>query len=83
MVFLEDLKDKLNADELGGCKIIIFDGGIYVEGHRGVCEFGGERIVFLLKKRRLVIIGCGFKLTCLSYDSASVKGKLNSLSFEK
>lgn len=81
MVFIEDLKDKLFG-ELNGGKVILFDGGVYVEGHKGIAEISEECIIFRLKKKRLILSGEGFRLTCISHDSASVKGSLSALRFE-
>ncbi|MDR1906187.1 MAG: YabP/YqfC family sporulation protein [Clostridiales bacterium] len=82
MVFFDDLKDKLDLTDFGGGKIIIFDGGVYVEGHKGAIELSGETVVFVMKKSRLRLNGIGFRLSCISNDSATVRGKLSSLNFE-
>jgi sporulation protein YqfC len=81
MAFIEDFKDKLDVGTLG-TRIIIFGDGVYVEGHRGICEFRADSVIFSLKKGKLVLSGCGFKITCLSRDCASVKGKVKSVEFE-
>ncbi|MDR2091355.1 MAG: YabP/YqfC family sporulation protein [Clostridiales bacterium] len=81
MVFLEDFKDKLDIGT-SGTRIIISEGGLYVEGHKGIGEFRGDSITFYLKKGELKVSGGGFKITCISHDSACVKGKIKSVEFE-
>ncbi|MDR1940105.1 MAG: hypothetical protein LBQ40_04845 [Clostridiales bacterium] len=82
MVFLDDLKDKLDISGFSDCKIIIFDNGAYVEGHSGVTDFSGGSVVFKLKKKRLRLEGGDFRLSCISKDAASVRGKIEAVFFE-
>ncbi|MDR3263942.1 MAG: YabP/YqfC family sporulation protein [Clostridiales bacterium] len=83
MIFADDLKGKLGTGGLDGGKIIIFGGGVYVEGHKGLTELSEACVVFRFKKKRLRLQGIGFRLTCISNDSASVSGRLTALSFEE
>jgi sporulation protein YqfC len=82
MAFIEDFKDKLDIGSFG-TRIIISEGGAYVEGHKGVGEFREDEVIFLLKKGKLILSGGGFKITCISHDSASVKGKVRNVEFDR
>jgi sporulation protein YqfC len=82
MVFLDDLKDKLDTGGFSDCKIIIFERGAYVEGHGGVVDFSGGAVVFKLKKKRLRIEGRDFRLSCIARDAASVRGRVDAVFFD-
>ncbi|MDR3292844.1 MAG: YabP/YqfC family sporulation protein [Clostridiales bacterium] len=83
MVFLDDLKGKIGADGIGGGRVIVFGGGVYVEGHKGVAEFSESEITFFLPRGgRLNLSGKDFRLSFLSNDGACVTGKVENLSFK-
>ncbi len=54
-------------------------GRVLIEGHRGVTEYGPERIQVTMRYGSLVILGCGLSLACMSKEQLVITGTVEQL----
>ena len=50
-----------------------------VEGHKGIAEYGSDKVSFAFGKSKLDILGEGLKIKCLQGNYAVVAGKISSM----
>ena len=80
MSFFNDiiLKLGLNIDDsIGGHKITIVDSkGVLVEGHKGLLDYGKNKISIKLKKGNIIINGENLSVIELNEEELFVKGNI-------
>lgn len=49
---------------------------VVLEGHKGICHYGLDKIVFQVGKQRLFIVGKNLQIRCLDRHFAVVVGEI-------
>ncbi|MBR5537367.1 MAG: YabP/YqfC family sporulation protein [Clostridia bacterium] len=57
------------------------DGQLLVERHRGIVEYGTERIRIAAKEMTVEVLGSGLRLTAMDRDSIRVCGRISAVAF--
>ncbi len=82
----EELSDRLGLPEdlvFGSAKLTVIAGKrILVENHRGILEYGTDRIVINLDRGRLALSGSGFTLSAMNKNELLICGKLQCADWE-
>ena len=55
---------------------------ILVENHRGILEYGAERIVINLDKGKISLSGTGFVIDAMNKNELLINGRLQSADWE-
>ena len=82
----EELSDRLGLPGdliFGSAKItVIASKRILVENHRGILEYGNERIVIRLDRAKLCLSGSGFEISAMNKNQILICGKLQCADWE-
>lgn len=82
----EDLSDKLElpSEALGGTAKLSVTGGrrALIENHRGIIEYGVERIVIGTEKGRIIVSGRELSLEAMNKSELLISGKISTAEFE-
>ncbi len=82
----EELSDRLGLPEdlvFNSAKITVVAGKhILVENHKGILEFGNERIVINLERAKLCLSGSEFSITAMNKNELLICGKLQCAEWE-
>ena len=82
----EELSDRLGLSEdltFGSAKLTVIAGKkILVENHRGILEYGSDRIVINLDKGRIALSGCDFTLDAMNRNELLICGRLQCADWE-
>lgn len=83
---LEALAEKLELPEdilLNSLKLSVTGGKrAVVENHRGILEYGAERIVIAAKRGRLSINGSELRICAMDKETLLIAGRINSVEWE-
>lgn len=82
----DDLSEKLElpSEALGAAAKLSITGGrrALIENHRGIIEYGRERIVIGTEKGRIVISGQELLLSAMNKSELLIIGKINMAEWE-
>ena len=82
----QELTERLELPEealLGATKLTVTGGRrAVVENHRGVLEYGEERIVVSAGRGKLIINGAGLGIEAMNRRELLVKGRIQSVEWE-
>ena len=84
--FKRELADKLDMPEdilYNAPKLSLTDGRrTLIENHRGVLEYGKERVVVNLGRGRIIISGSELRLKAMNRTELLVRGRIRSVEWE-
>lgn len=61
-------------------KYSVFGGNtVVLEGHKGICHYAIDKIVFQVGKQQLSIVGEGLQIRCLDKHFAVIVGKIRAV----
>lgn len=71
----------LPQDALPGVPVVEIAGmgRVLIEGHKGVTEYGQQRIQVSMRYGSLVVIGCGLSLAQMSKDRLVITGTVDQV----
>lgn len=71
----------LSQDTLPGVPVVEIAGmgRVLIEGHRGVTEYGQQRIQVSMRYGSLMVIGCGLSLAHMSKDRLVITGTVDQV----
>ena len=82
----QDLTDRLELPEdivFSSAKLTVIAGRkMLVENHRGVLEYGTERIVVACNRGKIVLNGCGLSIEAMNKNELLICGKLACVDWE-
>lgn len=82
----QELSDRLAINEdivFGAAKLtVIADSRILVENHKGIMEYGAERIVISLGRGKICLSGSGFAIDAMNKNELLISGKLQCVDWE-
>lgn len=77
-----ELSEKLNlpGEVVPGTGSVSIIGGrvAHVEGHRGIIEYSGQRIVLAMSRGKLTLSGDGMTLRAMNGGELLIRGKIQS-----
>ena len=80
------IADRLDLPEdalLGSGKLTVVSGHrLFAENHKGILEYGDERMVILFDRARVVISGTQLELVAMSGHELFIRGRLQSVEWE-
>ena len=83
MAFFEDIRNYLPiTDDIVPIQLV-GEEYVVITGLKSIKLYTEEKIVFLMKKKRLNIVGENLKINYLSNQEAFVKGTIKSVEFER
>lgn len=82
----QDLTDRLALSEelmFASAKLTVMAGSkILVENHRGILEYGTERIVISLDRGKISLSGSQFSIDAMNKNELLISGKLQCVDWE-
>ena len=57
------------------------DGQLLVECHRGIVEYGPQRIRIAAKGMTVEVSGCGLHLTAMDRDNIRIRGRIDGVAY--
>ena len=82
----EDLADRLALPEdvlFGAAKLTLSAGRfVLVENHRGILEYGTERIVIGIGRGKIIISGSGLGIAAMNRRQLLVSGRIQTVEWE-
>lgn len=82
----QELTDRLALSEdivFASAKLTVIAGSkILVENHRGIMEYGAERIVIGLNRGKICLSGTGFTIDAMNKNELLISGKLQCVDWE-
>ena len=81
MKLLDQILSELGADTLKSFSIIPDFGG-YFRSVKGVAEYSSEKVVLLLKKNRITVVGENLTLGKYFEEDLLIKGKLKGVQID-
>ena len=83
---IEELAERLDLPEdilLNSLKLSVTGGKrALVENHRGILEYGSDRIVIAAKRGRLKMFGSELKICAMNREALLISGRINSMEWE-
>ena len=82
----QELTDRLDLGEdlvFASAKLTVIAGSkILVENHRGIIEYGAERIVIAINRGKLCLSGDRFTIDAMNKNELLISGKLQCVDWE-
>lgn len=82
MAFFEDIRNYLPIFDSEIPIQLVGEEYIVITGLKSIKLYSEEKITFIIKKRRLNVIGENLKINYLSNHEAFLKGNIKSIEFE-
>ena len=75
---------ELPPETAGAAKLTVTDGRLaLVENHRGLLEYGEERMIVSCIKGKIIIYGSELRLVGMNADELAIAGSIKSVEWEK
>lgn len=82
----QELTDRLALSEdlvFASAKLTVIAGSkILVENHKGIIEYGAQRIVIAINRGKLCFSGSGFTIDAMNKNELLISGKLQCVDWE-
>ena len=79
----QELAEKLElpGELVPGAASLCITGGrqALIQGHRGVLEYSGERVVLALKRGKISLLGSGLQLRAMKGEEIIISGRIETV----